>query len=163
MNRYFILFVLFFDVGLAGGLGCGQNPGTQDRQMRAAAETSAVDSLKAIINALKPGLGEFMIQLKYHHDRLGEAISAKDYERAAYETDEMKETAEKIVQLHITNDKLQQPFTTFYGLYLQTPLAVLKDAASKRDGAALHRNFITLTANCNSCHHANSMPFLKIE
>ena len=103
-----------------------------------------------------------MIQLKYHHDRLGEAIKAKDYERAAYETDEMKETAEKIVQLKITNDKLTQSFETFYKTYLQTPLGVLAGAADKKDAAGLQANYQALTSNCNSCHHQNNMSFMKI-
>ena len=81
-----------------------------------------IDSLKTIVNQLKPGLGEFMLQIKYHHDSLGKAIVKKDYERAAYETDELKETAEKIEQLGITNDKLQKPFAVFYEKYLQIPL-----------------------------------------
>ncbi|HEX4374940.1 MAG TPA: hypothetical protein VHZ50_16670, partial [Puia sp.] len=70
---------------------------------------TAIDSLTNMINHLKPGLGEFMLQIKYHHDELGKAITNKDYERAAYEIDEVKETTDKIKQLSITNDKLQKP------------------------------------------------------
>ena len=62
---------------------------------------AAIDSLNKIINQLNPGLGEFMLQIKYHHDSLGKAILEKDYERAAYEVDELKETTEKIEQLNI--------------------------------------------------------------
>jgi len=121
-----------------------------------------IDSLKTIVNQLKPGLGEFMLQIKYHHDSLGKAIVKKDYERAAYETDELKETAEKIEQLGITNDKLQKPFAVFYEKYLQIPLQILADAATKKDDASLKTNFISLTNNCNSCHHENNMAFMRI-
>ena len=103
-----------------------------------------------------------MIQVRYHHDSLGKAIINKDYERAAYEIDELKETAEKIQLLHITNDKLQKPFAFFYDKYLQLPLQVLAEAASKKDNASLRTNFISLTNNCNSCHHENNMAFMKI-
>ena len=124
---------------------------------------AAIDSLNKIINQLKPGLGEFMLQIKYHHDSLGKAITNKDYERAAYEVDEIKETTEKIEQLNITNDKLQKPFAIFFDKYLQGPLSVLADAASKKDDASLKTNFISLTNNCNSCHHENNMAFMKIQ
>src|SRR5580692_3763579 len=145
MNRR--LFILMILVGITWGAcpGCRDQP---DRPGSGAAgsnqagsdqgtpaSTAVIDSLKTVVNNLKPGLGECMLQLKYHHDRLGEAIAAKDYERAAYEVDEMKETTEKIIQLNITNDKLQKPFAFFYEKYLQSPLAVLSDVAAKKDGA----------------------------
>jgi hypothetical protein len=123
---------------------------------------AAIDSLTNMINHLKPGLGEFMLQVKYHHDELGKALINKDYERAAYEIDEMKETTDKIKQLNITNDKLKKPFAFFYEKYLESPLNILADAASKKDDATLKTNFIGLTNNCNSCHHENNMAFMKI-
>ncbi len=135
---------------------CNQHPVTDDKQ-------AAIDSLKTIINQLKPGLGEYMLQIRYHHDSLGKAIIKKDYQRAAYEIDEIKETGEKIEQLNITNDKLQKPFAFFYEKYLETPLQVLADAAAKKEDAVLKTNFIGLTNNCNSCHHENNMAFMKIE
>ncbi|HXB45428.1 MAG TPA: hypothetical protein VNV85_15285 [Puia sp.] len=124
---------------------------------------AGIDSLNKIINQLKPGLGEFMLQIKYHHDSLGKSILEKDYLRAAYEVDEIKEITEKIEQLHITNDKLQKPFAIFYDKYLQSPLNVLADAAAKKDDASLKTNFQSLTSNCNSCHQENNMPFMKIQ
>jgi hypothetical protein len=123
---------------------------------------AAIDSLTNMINHLKPGLGEFMLQIKYHHDELGKAITNKDYGRVAYEIDEMKETTDKIKQLNITNDKLQKPFSFFYEKYLESPLNILSDAASRKDEATLKTNFIGLTNNCNSCHHENNMTFMKI-
>ncbi len=135
---------------------CNQQSATDNKQ-------AEIDSLKNITSKLKPGLGEFMLQIKYHHDSLGKAIAIKDYERTAYEIDEIKETAERIEQLNITNDKLQKPFAIFYEKYLQSPLQTLADAASKKDDAALKTNFISLTNNCNSCHHENNMAFMKIQ
>ncbi len=126
-------------------------------------DQAPIDSLKTIIAQLKPGLGEFMIQIKYHHDELDKAIKEKSYERAAYEIDELKETAEKIQQLNITNDKLQQPFSFFYDKYLKSPLETLSTAAANKNDAALNTNIIALTNNCNSCHHENNMSFMKID
>jgi hypothetical protein len=134
---------------------------TQSRPDAAARAT--IDSLRNVINDLRPGLGEIMVQMKYHHDRLGEAIAAKDYERAAYEVGEMKETAESIVKGQITNDHLKGPFPLYYEKYLKEPLGLLAEEADKKDAASLRINFIALTTNCNSCHHENNMPFMKIE
>jgi hypothetical protein len=124
---------------------------------------SEIDSLRTIIGQLKPGLGEFMMQFEYHHDRLAKSIQAKDYERSAYETDEIKETAEKLIQLHITNEKLQQPFVFFYDKYLKSALENIADASAKKNDVALSTNYIALTTNCNGCHHENNMSFMKIE
>jgi hypothetical protein len=121
-----------------------------------------IDSLKTGIKQLKPGLGEYMMQIKYHHDELGKSITNKDYERASYETDEIKEVTEKVRQLQITNDKLTQPFLVFYNKYLDAPLNSLADAAKNKDDKSLKINFISLTNNCNSCHHENNMSFMKI-
>ena len=137
------------------GISCKEETTSDNRQAQ-------IDSLKTIITQLKPGLGEFMLQIRYHHDSLGKAIINKDYERAAYEVDELKETAEKINQLNITNDKLQKPFELFYEKYLQSPLTSLADAAAKKDDVSLKNNFTALTNNCNSCHHENNMAFMKI-
>ena len=145
-----IIFVIIFII-----VSCQQQPAPGNNQ-------ASIDSLKNIIAQLKPGLGEFMIQIKYHHDELDKAIKEKSYERAAYEIDELKETAEKIQQLQITNDKLQQPFAFFYDKYLKSPLETLSTAAANKDDAALHTNIIALTNNCNSCHHENNMSFMQI-
>jgi hypothetical protein len=146
---------------VTGLAGLGLSSCTQNGPDTAARAT--IDSLRHVINDLRPGLGEFMIQMKYHHDRLGEAIAAKDYERAAYEVGEMQETAESIVKLQITNDHLKGPFPLYFEKYLKASLSVLADAADKKDAASLHINFISLTNNCNSCHHENNMSFMKIE
>ena len=152
MKNIAIAAFYFLLIALAG---CSPQPVPDNSQAR-------IDSLNKIITQLKPGLGEFMLQIKYHHDSLGKAINNKDYDRAAYEVDELKETTEKIQQLNITNDKLQRPFAIFYDKYLSSPLQVLAEAAAKKDDASLRTNFISLTNNCNSCHHENNMAFMKI-
>lgn len=137
-------------------MGACQTSGPSNQQQQ------EIDSLKLLINQLKPGLGEFMTEFEYHHDRLSRALAQKDFERASYEVDEIRETSEKILQLHITNDKLRQPFSFFYDKYLKNPLDILAQSATQKDTSALKSNFIALTNNCNSCHHENNMSFMKI-
>jgi hypothetical protein len=151
----YIIVLTCCGIFLISWWSCTVQPAADNKQ-------AIIDSLTHRINQLKPGLGEYMLQVKYHHDALGNAITAKDYERAGYEIDEIKEVTEKVQELHITNDKLQQPFSVFYQKYLQAPLSILAEAAEKKDAATLKTNFIALTANCNSCHHENNMGFMKI-
>ncbi|HTQ63918.1 MAG TPA: hypothetical protein VMI12_03930 [Puia sp.] len=148
----FIFIIIAFVVCLAA---CQQQPSSDIKQ-------ETIDSLKTTINHLKPGLGEFMLQIKYHHDELSKAITEKSYERVSYEIDELNETFGKIQQLHISNDKLQQPFPFFYDKYMKSVLEVLSGAAAKKDDAVLKTNMTALTNNCNSCHHENNMSFMKI-
>jgi len=122
----------------------------------------AIDSLAKTINLLKPGLGECMIQMEYHHDKLAGAIKDKNYGKAAFEVDEIKEVVEKVEKLQITNDKLQQPFSLMYEKYLQSPLAVISEAAAKKDDPTLKTSLQALTNNCNGCHQENNMGFMKI-
>ncbi len=144
-------------LAMATGMGCRhKSHGEINRQQ------ARIDSLTDLLQQLKPGLGEFMVQLKYHHDQLAEAISIKSSGRAAYEVDEMKEVTEKLIKLHINNDKLVKPFPVFFEKYLQAPLASLANAADKKDIPALQFNFEALTNNCNSCHHENGMGFMEI-
>ncbi|MDR3716249.1 MAG: hypothetical protein P4L51_25885 [Puia sp.] len=173
MKSLFVLFFLFS--WLVTGIGCRQDTGGDRPEQRRGVTGGdggkddpggywqvRVDSLTALVRALTPGLGEFMVQLKYHHDRLAEAVSAKDFERSAYEIDELKETAEKIQLLRITNEKLQEPFPVFYQKYLQAPLESLAASAQQKDLRALKTNLEALTSNCNSCHHENNVAFMHI-
>ena len=144
-----ISFLIFF-------INCSQTKAPDNQQ-------ATIDSLQHIVELLKPGLGEFMIQLEYHHTKLAKTIAEKKYDQVSYEVDEIKEVAEKIEKLHITNDKLTGPFANFYEKYLKSPLDILADAAAKKNDQALQTNYIALTNNCNSCHHENNMSFMKIE
>jgi hypothetical protein len=111
---------------------------------------------------LKPGLGEFMVQLEFHEQRLVKGIHEKNFERVSFEIDEMNEVAEKVEQLRISNDKLRASFGSFYKKYLTAPLDSLKSSADRKDVTALQNHLITLVTNCNSCHKENNMGFLEI-
>ena len=121
-----------------------------------------LDSLRAVINGLKPGLGEFMMQVEYHHDRMAAAIGRKDFDRVSYEADELVEVFEKMDQLQITNDKLKEPVIVFFKKYIESPVKAIQAAAEKKNAVTLQTNMQALTNNCNSCHHENNMPFMKI-
>jgi hypothetical protein len=148
--------VNIFGLLLLTALSINCHPGPVDNKQ------AAIDSLNNMINLLKPGLGEFMMQLEYHHDKLAGAIADKNFEKAGFEVGEMKEVAEKVEQLNITNDKLQKPFSLLFEKYLQSPLAVLAEAAAKKDGAVLQTSLVALTNNCNGCHRENNMNFMKV-
>ena len=132
-----------------------QTPATDSKQAQ-------IDSLSRQLENLKPGLGEFMIQVEYHHGRMAQAIAEKNYDRTAYESDEMQEVFEKMQQLHITNDKLQGPVSQYFEKYIREPLAAIRLAATQKNDDALRINMTALTNNCNSCHHENNMSFNHI-
>jgi hypothetical protein len=139
---------------LALSISC-QQAENKDKQAR-------IDSLVDLVNQLKPGLGEFMIQMEYHHGKLASSLAEKNYEKAAFEVGEMQELAQKIEGLRITNDKLKEPFPVLFDKYLRTPLEFLVTAAAKKDDLALKANYEALTNNCNGCHRENNMSFMRI-
>jgi hypothetical protein len=128
----------------------------------ASGQQGTIDSLKQTIELLKPGLGEFMVQLEFHEERLARGIREKNFERASFEIDEINEVAEKVEQLRINNDKLKASFGSYYKKYLYAPLDSLKSSADRKDANALQNHLITLVTNCNNCHKENSMGFLQI-
>ena len=90
---------------------------------------TTINSLQQIINGLKPGLGEYMMQLEYHHDRLKTAAEINNIERVSYETEELAELPEKIKLFHNKHEKLQaKTFTEWTNAYIKPSLKSIKDA-----------------------------------
>jgi hypothetical protein len=152
MKNLFLIFILLSGIFSSA---CSHLETSSNQQ-------SAIDSLNRIVELLKPGLGEFMVQLEFHEERMAKGIQEKNFERAAFEIDELNEVAEKVEQLRITNDKLKGSFGEFYKKYLNVPLDSLKASADRKDAQAMQNHLITLVTNCNNCHKENSMSFLKI-
>lgn len=116
-----------------------------------------------ISNNLKPGLGEYMAMVEYHHINLGKAIFIKNYKRANYELDELDEVFEKIKLFHTHHEKLVQPVDSLLPLFFYTPISKLREAISKNDSVTINQNFVVLTNGCNSCHAVNKMEFIIVK
>jgi hypothetical protein len=121
-----------------------------------------IDSLKNRIALLTPGLGEYMLQIKYHHDALGDALRNNDTARAWYECGEIEETFKNAIKLNVSNEKLRQPLDTLVSNLIFPVIDSLDQDFMKHDLVSANSHYQLLTEHCNTCHEANNMSFMKI-
>ena len=113
--------------------------------------TACKEPEKKTIPIYQPGLGEFMMQLDYHHTAMGAALKDTNIARVQYEADELNEVATQLEAFHNNHEKLKQPFTAWRSSMMEQPLKIL---ASSSSIDSLNKNYVILTANCNSCHQS---------
>lgn len=121
-----------------------------------------IDSLKNQIQLLTPGLGEYMLQVKYHHDALGEALRNYDTARAWYECGELEETFQDAIRLNVSNEKLRQPLDTLVSHLIFPVIDSLDRDFMNHNLEKATVHYDLLTEHCNTCHEANNMRFMKI-
>jgi len=88
-----------------------------------------IDSLQhKLDNVYKPGLGEFMLGIQTHHDKLWFAGQYKNWELATFELDEINETLQNIHKYCGDRKELEQ-----IGM-LPPALEAVRQAVLKRGG-----------------------------
>jgi len=102
-----------------------------------------------------PGLGELMTAfVQPRHIKLGLAGQAENWDYAAYELGELRETFDDIGKLDIAPAIASTV----------TPAIKALDAAIKvRDPAAFAKAYADLTTACNACHQSADHPMIVIQ
>lgn len=109
----------------------------------------------------EPGLVEFMTHVQSHHTKLWLAGSARNWELAEYQADELKELIEDIAtRVPVYKDV---PVGKMIETISLPPLHDIENAIKARDGKAFASAFDKLTAACNSCHEAANRGFIVIQ
>jgi hypothetical protein len=108
-----------------------------------------------------PGFGEFMSATQVRHAKLWFAGSARNWELAAFELDEIKEGLEDATRLHSTHEGV--PVAEMIKASLDAPLSALAKAIEAKDGNGFAPAFDGLTAACNACHAAAAHGFIRIQ
>ena len=108
-----------------------------------------------------PGLVEFMIIVQSHHSKLWLAGSARNWELADYQIDELKELLEDIAK------RVPDYKGTSVGKMIEAvtmpPISGIENAIKSRDGAKFLAAFDRLTAACNACHEAANRSFIVVQ
>jgi hypothetical protein len=105
-----------------------------------------IDSLKNLISAMKPGLGEFMLGVQTHHAKLYFAGKNSNWELAQFEMDEIHELLESAQKIETDRPEIKSLPMIFPALD-----SLSKDIAQKNE-KNFETDFATLTNTCNSCH-----------
>lgn len=114
---------------------------------------SDYDSLKKVIAAMKPGLGEIMLGVQTHHAKLWFAGKNSNWDLANFEMDEIKELMEMAKQVETDRPEIASLPMIF------PALDSLTASIKNQDEKSFESNFETLTNTCNSCHVKTNFAF----
>ena len=116
-------------------------------------QQSQIDTLRAQLQALQPGLGERMSLVQMHHAKLWFAGRNGNWPLAGFELDEIREQLDGAKGLAASRPEVANlPM-------LDAPLDSLRQAVARKDNSAFQSAFETLTKTCNSCHVASHFEF----
>jgi hypothetical protein len=109
-----------------------------------------------------PGLGELMTALvQPRHIKLGLAGQAENWDYAAYELGELRETFEDVGKLVPKHGNLAIPPAIASTV---TPVMAALEAAIKgKDQSAFKKAYGGLTDACNACHRSADHPMIVIQ
>jgi hypothetical protein len=109
----------------------------------------------------EPGLVEFMMLVQSHHAKLWLAGSARNWDLADYQVDELKELLEDIAKrIPVYKDVSVGKMIEATAM---APIGDVEAAIKARDGKAFASAFDKLTAACNSCHEAANRGFITVQ
>ena len=107
--------------------------------------TALQDSLKRVqadltsAKELAPGLGEYMTTIKLHAGKLWFAAKASNWELAAYELDELKETMEAAKALNAEKNGVK--ISNVLDSVLQTQVAQLAESIKRKSPAEFQKSY----------------------
>jgi hypothetical protein len=109
-----------------------------------------------------PGLGDLMTAfVQPRHIKLGLAGQAQNWDYAAYELGELRETFDDIAKLVPKHGNLAIP--PAIASTVAPPMAALEAAIKAKDQAAFKKAYGELTASCNACHQSSDHPMIVIQ
>jgi hypothetical protein len=109
----------------------------------------------------EPGLVEFMMHVQNHHAKLWLAGSARNWDLADYQVDELKELLEDIAKrIPVYKDV---PVGKMIEATAMAAIGVVEVAIKARDSKEFSSTFDKLTAACNSCHESSGRGFIVVQ
>jgi hypothetical protein len=117
-----------------------------------------IDSLQFKLNNIyKPGFGEFMSSIQVHHAKLWFAGSNDNWDLAAFEIKEIKESLVNI-ETYCTD----RPETNSIKM-IDAPLESISHAIAQKNRQLFKNDFVLLTNNCNKCHQAINFQYNAVQ
>jgi hypothetical protein len=110
----------------------------------------------------RPGLGDLMTALvQPRHTKLGLAGMAQNWDYAAYELGELRETFELVGKQVLKHGSLSIPQTI--AATVKQPMDALDTAIKAKDQAGFTRAYADLTDACNACHKSADHAMIVIQ
>jgi hypothetical protein len=152
MSKYIVLVSLFFMIA------CSNNADVARLKADVDILKAQNDSLQKQVEAIKPGLGELMLTIQMHHNKLWFAGKANNWPLAQFEYDETLEIVKQAEEIE-TDRKEVKLFPTM--IYPQ--LDSLQNAIKLKDSKKFEGTFVALTNACNGCHKEVHFEFNSIK
>jgi hypothetical protein len=150
--------IFFISVFLILLIGCNNNAEITELKAKVEVLQAKNDSLQEKVEVIKPGLGDLMLMVQVHHNKLWFAGKEDNWPLAQFEHDEIMEIL-KQAQAIETDRKEIKLFPTM--IYPQ--LDSLQKAIASKDNQRFNESFTILTTACNNCHKEVNFSFNKIK
>ncbi len=123
-------------------------------------ELHKLEAENAALKDAAPGLGEYMSTIQLHAGKMWFAAKSANWELAAYEVDELKETLEAAKKLG--EEKNGVKISPLLDSVLKTQVAALDDAVKSGRAPKFQQSYDETLAACNSCHAEAGFKFIHI-
>jgi hypothetical protein len=139
--------------------GCSDNTNKlNELQSEVNALNAQNDSLKKLVAEMKPGLGELMLGLQVHHNKLWFAGREENWPLAQFEFDEIMEIVNQAEAI-----ETDRPEVKLFKPMLYSHLDSIQKAIKNRDAHDFSEKFTSLTSACNNCHKNTHFQFNVIQ
>ncbi len=115
------------------------------------------DSLEKEIQSVKPGLGDLMLGIQMHHNKLYFAGREDNWPLAQFEHDEIMEMVKQAGEI-----EKERPEVKLFRSMIYPQLDSLQLSISQKNEEHFSAAFTNLTAACNNCHAATKFNFNRI-
>ncbi len=115
------------------------------------------DSLEKMIQAIKPGLGDLMLMVQVHHNKLYFAAKEGNWPLAQFEHDEMIEIFNQAEEIERDRNEVKLLKGMIY-----PQLDTIQLSISQKNPERFYSSYTSLTNACNNCHSATKFGFNKI-
>ncbi len=112
---------------------------------------------KQLSRSYRPGMGEFMLGIQMHHEKLWFAGQARNWLLADFEIDEIEEAINNIKTYNA--DRYEVNSISM----IEPDIDSVNNAIINKDTAMFRSAYIQLTNTCNGCHFATRHGFNTIK
>jgi hypothetical protein len=115
-------------------------------------------------NAVKPELGQQMLELQIRHNRLWWAAKAGNWNLAYYMVSEIGEALRAIEKTNGDTPELQpQKLSELMPAIMNPAVRAVQQSLEQRNQAAFGRAYDKLSGACNACHAEAGVEFLHLQ
>ena len=144
--------------GLCFVIACSNNSDVVQLKADVSLLKAQNDSLQKEVDAIKPGLGDLMLDVQIHHNKLWFAGKEGNWPLAQFEHDEIIELLKQAAAIETDRKEVK-----LFPAMIYPELDSLQYAIKQKDTKSFEEKFSALTNACDNCHKNVNYPFNKIE